>query len=115
MHIAPDVAMIAGTSGCCECERAHRAVQRLDHEVGLSEAECGSLRLPAEWEMGMLDQHRRGETGSSARPARSANGRSPAAEQAANTAAPSKRGRQSQSIDPSRPTRAVVWLLPMIP
>jgi hypothetical protein len=34
----------------------------LDDEVSISEAERGSLRLPAEWEVGVFDQHPRGET-----------------------------------------------------
>jgi len=34
---------------------------------------------------------------------------------AANTASESKRGRQSQSIDPPRLTSAAVWVLPIMP
>jgi hypothetical protein len=35
----------------------------LDHEVSLSEAECGALGLPAQRQVGVLDQHRRGQAG----------------------------------------------------
>jgi hypothetical protein len=57
MRIVPDFA-IAGISGYWNKNGPCRAGM-MDRIVtpGLSEAECGSLLLPAQREMGVLDQH----------------------------------------------------------
>jgi hypothetical protein len=51
------IAATAGTSGCCNADSpSSGAAGNLDHDVRLSEAEGGSLLLPAQPEVSVLDR-----------------------------------------------------------